>query len=143
MNRIYRWNFRFNAFHNVMPEQPEKRHAHTFIVNVCIEVAHMDIARQNECGDRLREYLARYRGVYLNELEQFYEKIPTIETICEILYGDIKAIAGQYEGRLLNLEVGDSPVAMFSMGEQLLLGFTYRAVSDAAYQTYVEQWRDA
>ncbi|MBR1931336.1 MAG: 6-carboxytetrahydropterin synthase [Lachnospiraceae bacterium] len=143
MNRLYRWYFHFNASHNMSPEDLEKKHVHTFLVNACIEVTQMDIASQNECGDRLREYLARYRGAYLNELETFREKLPTIEGICEVLYQDMKEIAEQHQGRLLNLEVGDSPVAMFSMGEQLLLGFTYTPVRDEDYQMYLEQWNRA
>ncbi len=139
MNRVYRWYFHFNASHNMLPSESNKRHVHTFLVVASIEVTKMDLAKQNACGDAFGQYLSGYSGQYLNDMEVFAGKIPTVEGICEILYRDMKQIAEKYEAELLNLETGDSPVAMFSMGEQLLVGSTYQPVSDEVYQAFIER----
>ena len=139
MNRINRWYFHFNASHNANPADASKKHVHTFLVIACIEITQMDLERQNECGKAIDEYLAQYKGKCLNELDKFRDVIPTIEGICEVFFSDIKKIVEYYGAKLLNLEVGDSPVAMFSMGEQLLLGFTYQSISDENYKAFIEQ----
>ncbi len=139
MNRIYRWHFHFNASHNMVLDDDTKKHVHTFLLIACIEMKHIDLERQNECGKAISDYLAQFRGKCLNELDKFEEVIPTIEGICEVVFYDIQQIVEYYDAKLLNLEVGDSPVAMFSMGEQLLLGFTYQPVSDENYQEFINR----
>lgn len=139
-NRTIRWRFHFNAMHNMMPEKKEGRHVHSFLVIICVEFVYRDIQRQNACEKALKEYLDQYNGKYLNELDGFKDKLPTIEGICEVIYPDTKAIAQSYGLHQVQLEVGDSPIAMFSMGEKLLLGGTYREVPDEAFEEYRERF---
>lgn len=139
MNRAYRWQFHFNAMHNMTPEREEGKHTHSFLVILCMEVEYMDLDAQNSCEKELKQYLEQYNGKYLNEMEQFQNVIPTIETICEILYVDTERIAASYGMEQIQIEVGDSPVALFAMGKKLLLGGSYSPVSDEKYEEYREK----
>ena len=139
-NRILRWRFHFNAMHNMTPEKEESKHAHSFLVIVCMEMQQMDLDQQNAYERALRKYFEQYNGVYLNELVVFGGKLPTIERICECIYEDTEKIAMFYGMEQIQLEVGDSPIALYSMGKRLLLGGMYREVPDEVFEEYREHF---
>ncbi|MBO5166684.1 MAG: 6-carboxytetrahydropterin synthase [Lachnospiraceae bacterium] len=139
MKRTYKWQFHFNAVHNMTPEKEENKHTHSFLVILWMEVTDMDMEQQNLCEKELKHYLGQYNGKYLNELDKFQGKIPTIETICETLYYDTEKIAAAYGMEQIQMEVGDSPVALFVMGKKLLLGGTGQIVSDELFEEYRQQ----
>lgn len=139
-NRTIRWRFHFNAMHNMTPENMEGRHAHSFLVIICVEFVYRDNNRQNACEKAVKEYLEQYNGKYLNELECFRSELPGIEKICEVIYKDTKSIAEAYGLHQVQVEVGDSPIAMFSLGEKLLLGGTYREVPDEVFMEHRERF---
>ena len=92
MNRRYKWRFHFNAMHNITPETEAGKHTHSFLVILYMEVTQLDLEKQNTREKALKEYLNQYNGKYLNEMEKFLGKIPTLEIICETLYEDTKQI---------------------------------------------------
>lgn len=139
MKRTYKWQFHFNAVHNMTPEKEENKHTHSFLVILWIAVTDMDMEQQNLCEKELKQYLGQYNGKYLNELDKFQGKIPTVETICETLYYDTEKIAAAYGMEQIQMEVGDSPVALFVMGKKLLLGGTGQIVSDELFEEYKQQ----
>lgn len=136
MDRVYRWHFHFNALHNMVPDQDEQKHMHSFLVVASMEVNEIELQLQNACEQAVKQYLSRYRGKYLNELDEFKEMLPTIENMCEVLYEAVGQIAQEYHIHLIQMEVGDSPVAMCAMGERLLVGSDYREVSQESYLKY-------
>lgn len=139
MKRTYRWQFHFNAVHNMVPENPENGHTHSFLVRLWLEITDMDMELQNFCEKELKRYLAQYNGRYLNEMDKFSGKIPTIENICEVLYYDMGKIVADYGMELIQMEIGDSPVALFMMGKKLLLGETGLIISDELFEKYKQQ----
>ncbi len=139
MKRTYKWQFHFNAVHNMTPEKEENKHTHSFLVILWMEVTEMDMEQQNLCEKELKRYLGQYNGKYLNGLDKFRGKIPTVETICETLYYDTEKIAAAYGMEQIQMEVGDSPVALFVMGKKLLLGGTGQIVSDELFEEYRQQ----
>ena len=139
MNRFYRWQFHFNAMHNMTPEKREGRHSHSFLVILCMEIEHLDLEKQNSCERELRQYLEQYNGRYLNELVQFQGKLPTIEAICETVYYDTEKIAAAHGMNQIQIEVGDSPVTMFALGKRLLLGGTYMEIAEERLKEYMQQ----
>lgn len=139
MKRTYKWQFHFNAVHNMTPEKEENKHTHSFLVILRMEVTDMDMEQQNLCEKELKRYLGQYNGKYLNELDKFRGKIPTVEMICETLYYDTEKIAAAYGMEQIQMEVGDSPVALFVMGKKLLLGGTGQIVSDELFEEYRQQ----
>ena len=66
--------------------------------------------------------------------------MPTIERICECIYEDTEKIAMFYGMEQIQLEVGDSPIALYSMGKKLLLGGMYREVPDEVFEEYRERF---
>lgn len=142
-SRILRWRFHFNAMHNMTPEKEEGKHAHSFLVILCLDVKYMDLDKQNKCERAIKEYLEQFNGKYLNELDIFEGQIPTIEKIGETLYSETERIISAYGMQQIQLEVGDSPVALFSIGKKLLLGGMYREVPDEVYAGHKElfEWR--
>ena len=139
MNRAYRWQFHFNAVHNMTPENEEEKHPHSFLVILYIEMKQVDLSEQKNCEEELIQYLKQYNGQYLNEMEKFHNMIPTIEVICEILFREIEPIAAAYGMNLIQVEVGDSPVVMYALGKKLLLGGIYSTVSDKRFREYSQQ----
>lgn len=137
-SRRLRWRFHFNASHNMTPEREEGKHAHSFLVILCMEVGIMNLAKQNECENALKEYFNCFNGKYLNEFGVFADKLPTIENIGEAVFEEIEKISADYGLKLIQLEVGDSPVAMYCIGNKLLLGGMYREISQEAFETYRE-----
>ena len=141
-SRTLRWRFHFNAMHNMTPEKEEGKHAHSFLVILCIEVEKHDLEKQNRCERELKEYFETYNGKYLNELDIFSNEIPTIEKICEVIYPYTEEIASKYDMQQIQLEVGDSPVALYSIGKKLLLGGVYREVKDCVFEEYKKQFEE-
>lgn len=139
MSRAYKWQFHFNAMHNITPETESGKHAHSFLVILWMEVTELDMDKQNSCERELKSYLEQYNGKYLNELEPFKEKIPTVEVICETLYHDTERIAAAHGMEQVQIEVGDSPIALFALGKRLLLGGTYHSVTSDEYEEYKRQ----
>ncbi len=142
-SRTLRWRFHFNAMHNMSPEKEEGKHTHSFLVILCMEVESMDLDQQNKCEKALKEYFEQFNGKYLNELDAFKGELPTIEKIAEAIYPETEKLASDYGMQQIQLEVGDSPVALYSIGKKLLLGGMYREVPDEVYEEYRElfEWR--
>lgn len=124
--------------HNMTPEKDEGKHAHSFLVILCMEIETMDLDKQNTCEKELKQYLAGYSGKYLNELDTFTGILPTIEAIGEVLYEDILEMSQKYGMHLIQVEVGDNPTALFAIGNRLLIGGSYIPIPDEAYQRYRE-----
>jgi len=137
--RRYRWHFHFNAMHNTVVEKEEMKHTHSFLVILCMEMEQLDLEKQNKCEKQLKEYFATYNGKYLNELAVFKDKVPTIENICEVLYEDTQKIATTHDMKQIQIEVGDSPVALYSIGEKLLVGTMDREIPEKQFEKYKEQ----
>lgn len=141
MNRMYKWQFHFNAMHNMTPENEESKHTHSFLVILWMKVTEMSLEKQNLCEKALKNYIEQYNGRYLNEMDKFQGKMLTIETICETLYYDTEKIAAAYGMEQIQIEVGDSPVALFVMGKTLLLGGTGHLITDEQFAEYKQQLR--
>ncbi len=139
MKRTYKWRFHFNAIHNITPESEEGKHTHSFLVFIYMEVTKVNLSKQTKCEAALAEYLHQYSGKYLNEMEQFQGKLPTIEVLCEVLSKDTERIAAAHGMEQIQIEVGDSPIALYGMGKKRLLGGTNRIISDAKIEEYKEQ----
>lgn len=140
--RAYRFQLHFNAMHNIEPEQPDKMHAHTFRVIVCLCGESEDFAVYNECEEQIRSYLKRFQGTRLNHMPQFKNKIPNIETICEVFFLALADILKEQGVTLVKLELGDNPLSTYSVGTELLVGSIYRRVSDEEFEAYLEEIKD-
>lgn len=116
-------------------DNPRKMHAHSFRVTAYIRSKSSQM-RYNDCEQAVAQYLNNYEGIRLNDLKAFKERIPTIENMCFTFYEDLKEIVKEYEAQLIRLELGDSPVASFAVGGELLVGSAYNMVTDQDFEAY-------
>lgn len=140
-HEAYLYHITFNAMHNLTPEDPRKMHAHTFCVGIYVlkEQENQPFFLKSE--NILQRYFNRYRGIRLNELAPFTETLPTLENMGEVFYWGLKPIFAENGMKLLLLEMGDSPISTYSIGERPMLGNTYSLVSEKAVEEYCERVR--
>ena len=134
--RAYRIRCQFNAMHNLDLAHPEKMHAHTFRVMAYLENVGEELEKIDDCESRLKVYLSRYKGCRLNELQAFRVELPTIENMCKFFYEDLQQELLQEGVSLVKLELGDSPLVTYSIGNKLLIGSAYQLVSDEKFLEY-------
>ena len=134
--RAYRIRCQFNAMHNLDLEHPEKMHAHTFRVMAYLENVGEELERIDACERRMRTYFSSYKGNRLNELQAFRTELPTIENMCKVFYEDLQRELLKEGVSLVELELGDSPLATYSIGSRLLTGSTYQRISDEKFLKY-------
>ena len=99
----------------------------------------MDYEVYNQCEQEIRGYLKRFQGTRLNHMPQFKNRIPNIETICEVLYKGIDEILKQKNVKLEKVELGDNPLSTYSVGHELLVGSIYRRISEEEYNAYLKE----
>lgn len=134
--RAYRIRCQFNAMHNLDVEHPEKMHAHTFRVMAYLENVGEELERIDTCERRMKAYFSRYKGCRFNELPAFRMELPTIENMCKVFYEDLQKELLQEGVSLVKLELGDSPLATYSIGSKLLVGSAYHRVSGEKFLEY-------
>ena len=141
-HEAYSYRVTFNAMHNIVINDPAKMHAHTFRVGMYA------IRRQDRQSDflnnekLLQEYFSQYRGIRLNELQKFKDIVPTLEQMAEVFYEDLKNLFSENGMELLTLDIGDSPVYTYSIGERLLLGSMYNLNREEKIEQYCKRvWK--
>lgn len=140
-HEAYLYHVTFNAMHNLALDNPRKMHAHTFRVGMYVIEKQEDHPVFLSSEKMLDEYFSRYQGIRLNELEVFRNIVPTLENMGEIFYRDLKSVFEQNGLQLLMLELGDSPVSTYSIGERLLLGNTFNLAAEGAVEKYCKKVR--
>lgn len=137
----YSYHVTFNAMHNLVLEDPNKMHAHTFRVGMYV------IEKQDEHpvflnNEKILEnYFKRYRGIRINELPIFKDVVPTLENMGTIFYEDLKAAFAENGMQLLSLEIGDSPISSYCIGENLLLGSIFNLTDAQELEQYCHRVR--
>ncbi len=140
-HEAYSYRVTFNAMHNPVLDDPRKIHAHTFRVGMYV------IEKQDEHSGFLNNekilesYFARYRGIRVNDLPVFKDLPPTLENMGMVFYEDLKKAFEENGMQLLSLDIGDSPICTYSIGERLLLGSMYNLVNEEKVEAYCERLR--
>ena len=140
-HEAYLYHVTFNAMHNLDLSNPRKMHAHTFRVGMYVMENQNDHSRFQNNEKMIRNYFERYQGIRLNELPAFKEVIPTLEHMGDTFYQDLKPIFEQHGMQLLSLEIGDSPISVYCIGERLLLGDISNLIPDGAEEAYCQKVR--
>lgn len=121
-HEAYLYHVTFNAMHNIDLNAPSKMHAHTFRVGMYVIEKQKEHTAFLNSEHKLNDYFKRYQGVRLNDLALFQDIIPTLENIGDVFYTNLKPRFEENGMQLLSLEIGDSPVSVYCVGERLLLG---------------------
>jgi len=140
-HEAYSYHVTFNAMHNVVPEDPTKMHAHTFRVSMYVIEKQGDNSIYFDNGKILDEYFKCYKGIRVNELYAFKELTPTIENMGLVFYRELKKIFAENGKQLLSVEVGDSPVFSYCIGDRLLLGSVYNMYDEQKVDEYCQRVR--
>lgn len=113
----------FNASHSLTTK--ENKHSHTFRVKVVLEEKDTNFDTFTNIENIVKEYLSKYKGKYLNECASFQDKIPTIETICSVLYTELlELLQVKNDYTLLRFELGDAPTRSISVGKKVCITST-------------------
>lgn len=136
LDKSYRVRCQFNAMHNLDLSRPEKMHAHTFRVTAYLEHVGEELEKIDVCENVIKTYFSRYKGFRLNDIEAFRELLPTIENMCRVFYEDLKKELLPEGVSLIKLELGDSPLAVYSIGSKLLVGSVYNQITEEQFQAY-------
>ncbi len=140
-HEAYLYHVNFNAMHNLVLDNPKKMHAHTFRVGMYVIKELEDNPAFLSTEKILNQYFTKYQGVRLNEISSFKDVIPTIENMGEVFYWELKPIFAENGMKLLFLEVGDSPISNYCVGEQLMLGNVYNIAPEDVLDAYCERVR--
>lgn len=140
-HEAYLYHVTFNAMHNMAVDDPRKMHAHTFRVGM-YAVKKQDANPVFLSNERmLREYFDKYQGIRLNELQMFKDVVPTLENMGEIFYRELQTLFEDNGMHLVSLEIGDSPVSAYYVGERLLLGSIFNMNTEQSVEDYCRRVR--
>lgn len=134
--KAYRSRCQFNAVHSLDLSDPRKMHAHTFRVTAYIENIGEELFAIDRCDAVLDQYFERYRGLRMNDVNPFQALLPTIENMCQVFYEDLTERLSEEGVKLVKLELGDSPLTSYSVGNCLLAGSAYNRVTDEQFEKY-------
>lgn len=140
-HEAYLYHVTFNAMHNIDLDDPSKMHAHTFRVGMYVIEKQKEHAAFLNSEHRLNDYFKRYQGVRLNDLAVFHDIIPTLENIGDVFYHNLKPRFEENGMQLLSLEIGDSPVSVYCVGERLLLGAISNLIPEEKVTDYCSRIR--
>lgn len=132
----YRIRCQFNAVHSLDLSDPRKMHAHTFRVTAYIEDIGEELHTIDRCHKLLNEYFEKYKGFRMNDVNPFRTLLPTIENMCQVFYEDLTEKLSKEGVQLAKLELGDSPLTSYSVGNCLLAGSAYNRVTDEQFEEY-------
>ncbi len=135
-HEAYLYHVTFNAMHNLVLDNPRKMHAHTFRVGMYVTEKQDEHPVFLSSEKMLQKYFEQYRGIRINELPAFKDVVPTLENMGEIFYWDLKPIFEENGMQLISLEIGDSPVSAYCVGERLLLGGIYSRIREEEAEAY-------
>ncbi|MBU3830112.1 MAG: 6-carboxytetrahydropterin synthase [Candidatus Limosilactobacillus merdavium] len=116
-NELYKLSFFVNASHMVnINGKLSSKHPHTFEI-VCYIKSKGFVAFE-EMENNINQILNQLNNHYLNELDAFKEKNPTLENISRLLFKVIGINLESIRCNLVRIEVSESPVRSFVIDNQ-------------------------
>lgn len=140
-HEAYLYHVTFNAMHNLVVSDPRRMHAHTFCVGIYTIEKQEDHPVFLSSEKILERYFERFQGIRLNEVVPFIEIVPTLENMGNVFYQDLKPLFDKNGMQLLLLEVGDSPISTYGIGERPMIGDVFNLSSPELVDEYCERVR--
>lgn len=117
----YKFKYYFSAQHS-MTNSEEGMHPHTFTILLYIETyENYNIDLFSKVERFLEEYFSRFAGERLNKLTCFENVIPTVEVMGEYFYEEIKGKLQEIELDLIQIDICENPLRIYSISDRLLL----------------------
>lgn len=109
----YKFKFYINARHSVNFSGIQSNiHPHTWEIVMYFRVNQKEFINFSKIEKEINEYLDKYEGKYLNDLDCFKEVEPTMENICVQIFNDIeKFMNGKVN--LCKIEVSENPTRTY------------------------------
>jgi 6-pyruvoyltetrahydropterin/6-carboxytetrahydropterin synthase len=115
---FYKFKFYFNARHSVTFNNIASNiHPHTWEVVVLFSTEDNATVNFTEFENNVEHYFLNYEGKYLNELESFKDKNPTMENIAKVLYGDIRKLVNNRILSFSRIEISENPTRTYIIEE--------------------------
>lgn len=114
----YKYKFYLNLNHSV--EVSGKRgeiHSHTWEIAMGIAVVTEKQVIFSDIEKKVNSLLDKYQDKYLNSIAPFNDMDPTLENVCDYLYG---VIAGELQKKgwmLLSMEMSETPTRIYHVSE--------------------------
>ena len=135
---IYKSTYRFNASHN-MTDDPAGKHPHTFLLTVLMLVeSQADYGTYAKIEKELEEHTEHLQGIYVNYLDFFDDKKATVENFALYFYEYVKGLIVSPGVRLLEIELGDSPLNKVSVGDAAMVGSMNMYIPKKKIEKYFE-----
>lgn len=139
MLEYYIYKYYFNAGHSFDNDR-EKAHFHTF--QLVLHIGMKDKASQylfNEMDQSVREYLGRYEGSYLNDMEEFRDRGTNIEDIGEVFYNDLLKYMKKRGYWLYQLEISENPLCVYIVSNRIMLHTRSERESSQSIENILER----
>lgn len=123
--KVHKYKYYLNAQH-CLDYQKERAHAHTFTFTLFFGALSIDGFYKFEVvEDIMKQYFNQFKGKYMNEIPPFDQKSPSIEYIGEVFYEKLKILFLENNFNLIQLEISETPVRVYSISDRLFLGERY------------------
>lgn len=112
--REYRFKFYLNMNHFIIINGAEGQlHPHTWEFTFLI-IREKDAFMQfHEFEQAIEDYLGKYQGNILNEIEPFDVIVPTLENVTDCFSTDIRKIISEHGGELVTVESSETPTRSY------------------------------
>lgn len=119
--QYYKFKYYFSAQHS-MTKSDIDMHPHTFTIVLYIETyENYNIDLFSKVDSFLKDYFSRFSGEKLNNLTCFENVIPTVEVMGEYFYEEIKGKLQEIDLDLIQIDICDNPLRIYSISDRLLL----------------------
>lgn len=112
--REYRFKFYLNMNHYIIIDGMEGQlHPHTWEFTFLVIKEKSDFMQFHVFEQVIEEYLDKYQGKVLNEVEPFDTIVPTLENVTDYFSEDIRKILKENGGELVSLESSETPTRSY------------------------------
>lgn len=141
MRSYYMCKYYFNASHSFRGDK-ESAHFHTFTVVLYVGKRNPEDETDVKVVDqRVKRFLERYEGSYLNELEEFAGTNASVEVMGEYFYETLKIQFRESAFSLYQLDIADNPLSVYQVTDRILLPILNMENSKENYAAILEQRR--
>jgi 6-pyruvoyl-tetrahydropterin synthase len=140
MKDYYICRYHLNASHS-NDGSAQRAHFHTFLVEVCAGRRYntdkdIDISE----ADRLiHNFLERYEGKFLNELEEFSGKNASLEDIGDCFFEILSKKFEDNPFEIYEFSISDNPLSGYRVSDRILLPIMNMDNSTENYNSIIEQ----
>ncbi len=116
---LYKNGYRLFIAHS-MDHKLEHKHVHTLEIYIFIEMLSSDtMLSYTQIDGIMLNFLRKYDGKYLNEMDEWQVLSPTIENMGNFFYLQLSEILEKRQYRLIALEISENPLRVYRVSETL------------------------